>query len=407
LIHEWLPILSIVIVHFQRLNINRVVIRLVSAWLRKKVLIGSIISVLIALIVLGFAFGLLRLERSQPERTHYGFYLEGVKFIDGGSWNDTIVITARNVGNVDANITGCIARQQLWDMNNKNGIYSFRELFSAQLTGDLIIPANSTHDIHLTLPSNTLIVGKTYFVGLTAKYGSASIEDRFVYYHWMNPSANGPIEEAAIVSVKDGIIPLNYHDAISVTVQNTGDKPLTITNGLVNGMIAEKLTQYEGKYVLEKNSTLEFEMFFPGNSTLLKLKQDNTPLDIKLVTAEGYIIQNPDIYYYYQTTSWNDLGTFYERIVPVQENLYLLNTGFFSNIGNSSSVSLTLYNSGQNPITVTGCLVDGKQTTLLSTVIEKTKTVEVNLGPVVKGMQYQIVLVSSENNAFVYTVTND
>ena len=59
---------------------------------------------------------------------------------------------------------------------------------------------------------------------------------------------------------------------MTATVQNTGDFPIIITGGYVNGMAAINAT---GQLTLETNSTAEVTLNYPARSLLNQMFQRN------------------------------------------------------------------------------------------------------------------------------------
>ncbi len=73
------------------------------------------------------------------------------------------------------------------------------------------------------------------------------------------------------------------------------------------------------------------------------------------------------------------------------------------------SITATIHNFGSKPIDISSCLLNGKATAILSgnTFVEagSTQTIALQAGTLLQGSKYQVVLISSQNNAFVTTET--
>ncbi len=123
----------------------------------------------------------------------------------------------------------------------------------AELIGGLAIPINGTKDIYLSLPKGTLIAGKTYTVELNTtqqtpplfkyldsqnSFNCLSDPEAFTFYHMCHTDASGPVEEGVITDLSACYYTSNYADHIEAEVRNTGDFPITITGGFVNGEAA-------------------------------------------------------------------------------------------------------------------------------------------------------------------------
>ncbi len=180
-------------------------------------------------------------------------FVSGLKFIDGGSGNDTVVATTINRTNEPLTITSGYISQSYW--LDKGFVYQNHEQ-ATELIGDLTIPINGTKDILLSLPKDMLIPGRTYAVELnTTQYHPPSVKyldsensfhiispsETFTFYHMWHPNTPGQVEEGAITYLAAAFCDSNYADSMLVTVQNTGDIPLTITGGFVNGRAAEPI----------------------------------------------------------------------------------------------------------------------------------------------------------------------
>ena len=193
---------------------------------------------------------------TESERPHIwpDYYISNLQFIDGGSSNDTVIATVINKANEDFTVTVGYIAQDYWLDNGF--IYKTHEQAGA-LFGDLNVPANTTKDIHLTLPTDTLIAGKTYSVGLNTTnphpfrtqydnspnwFNTISTPQAFTFYHMGHPNTKTPVEEGVITSLSAAFCDANYADSMHATIQNTGDFPITIIGGFVNGKAAINAT---------------------------------------------------------------------------------------------------------------------------------------------------------------------
>ena len=364
-----------------------------------------------------------------PERDNRDMpIVAGLKFIDGRSSNDTVVATTLNKSNQAFTIiSGCV-RQSYW-LNNGT-VYIGHEQ-TAELFGDLTVPINGTKDIHLSLPKDTLIAGKTYSVGLVTdqnpqqgkfKYDETSqnsfsvisAPEAFVFYHMRHPSASSPVEEGIITSLAAGYYPSNYGDVIGAEVQNTGDFPIIITGGFVNGVAAINTTDSSihltgiEQCVIEKNATGSITLNFPALS-LYNQMQNNIPFNVKLVTSEGNIIEYPDTYYYPFLSNNPPFWGRIQQPAVVKEQAIITDVKFSHVGGNDDAIALTFQNSGSNPITISSSLLNGKAATILSKNVivnaDSTQTITLQAGTLLQGNKYQVVLISRENNAFITTST--
>ena len=343
-----------------------------------------------------------------------------LQFIDGGSGSDTVVATVINRADREISVTSGYIVQSYW-LNN-GFIYRSHEQ-KAQLFGDLTVPCNGTADIHLSLPTDTLVAGKTYAVELntTESYppleqciGSAnwfhtiSAPQAFTYYHMIHPGEAGLVEEGIITSLGAAFCDSNYADSMSAEVRNTGDFPITIVGGFVNGRAAINATDSTihmtgiEKCVIEKNATGSVSLNFPAG-TLYYTKQN--PFDVKLVTAEGNIIESADMCYSFD---FPRSGKIQQPTTSV-EKAEITSVQFLPKYGMYDWITASVYNFGSKPIVISSCLLNGKATAILSanTVIEagSTQTIALQAGTLVQGNKYQLVLISSENNDFINTST--
>jgi hypothetical protein len=288
---------------------------------------------------------------------------------------------------------------------------------AAELFGDLTVSANGTKDIHLSLPPGTLVAGKTYTVGLNTTqrhpssmqyldskntFHSISNSQPFTYYHMCHPGTSGLVEEGVITSLAAAYCDANYADSMLVTVQNTGDFPITITGGFVNGLAAINATDSSihitgiEQCVIEKNSTGSVTLNFPAG-TLYYSRQ--SPFYVKLVTDDGTLIESADPYFEFPVSDKIQQPT------PISEKAEILSVQFFQKYGMYDSIKATVHNLGSEPINISSCLLNGKATTIFSsnTIIEAGNTLTFNLQAITitTGNNYQLVLISSKNNAFI------
>jgi hypothetical protein len=347
---------------------------------------------------------------NQPIVTH-------LEFIDGGSGNDTIVATVTNNAHQDVSVTRGYLVQSYW---TDNGFIYRNHEQPAELFGDLRISPNMTKDIHLSLPTGTLIAGKTYTIELNTTqphpssinyFGSKNTFDTisnsqpYTFYHMYHTDTSGMVEEGAITGLTAAYCDANYADSMLVEVQNTGDFPMTIAGGFVNGMAAINATDSSihitgiERCVIEKNSTGSVTLNFPAG-TLYYTRQN--PFNVKLVTADGILIEGADPYFEF-------LG---EKKIQqpsvVDENAEIATVQFFQKYGMYDFVTAAVHNFGSNPINISSCMLNGKATTILSsnTIVEvgSTQTITLQTNTVTTGENSQLVLITSQNNAFIKTL---
>ncbi|HUK84290.1 MAG TPA: hypothetical protein VLU95_00360, partial [Candidatus Acidoferrum sp.] len=306
--------------------------------------------------------------------------ITGLKFIDGGNDNDTVVATTINPTREPLTVTIGYISQSNWIVNGT--VYLSHEQ-KAELLGDRAIPINGTKNIYLSLPKGTLIAGKTYTVELNTtqqiptlfkyldsqnSFNCLSDPEAFTFYHMCHPDASGPVEEGIITGLAAGYYTSNYADHIEATIQNTGDFPITITGGFVNGEAAVNTTDSSihitgiEQCVIGKNATGSVDLTFPPAS-LYNQTQNRTPFNVKLITAEGTIIGIPDTYYYAFDFPING-GIQQPEVINERAEI---TTVKFSNLGgNDDAVAVTIYNSGSNPLIISSSMLNGKATTILS-----------------------------------------
>jgi hypothetical protein len=355
-----------------------------------------------------------------PERHWEMTRVTNLEFIDGGSGSDTVVATVINSADKALSITSGYIMQSYWFDNGF--IYRSHEQ-AAQLFGDLNVPANGTKDIHLSLPKDTLIAGKTYTVELNTTqdhpssmrymdsqntFHTISAPEPFTFYHMVHPNTFSPVEEGIITSLAAAFCDSNYADSMLVTVQNTGDFPIIISGGFVNGWAAINATDatihYTGieQCTIEKNGTGSVVLNFPAG-TLYYSKQN--PFNVKLVTVEGNTIEGADMCYSFDFPHNGRI----EQPTIVVEKAEIATVQFFQKYGMYDSMTATVHNLGSEPIDISSCLLNGKDTTILSgnTIVEagSTQTIALQAGTLVQGNKYQLVLISSQNNAFINTST--
>jgi hypothetical protein len=350
--------------------------------------------------------------------------ITNLEFIDGGSGNDTIVATASNRINPTLTITSGLVTQYSW-LNN-GIVYGSHELV-AELFGDLTVPINGTQYIHLRVPKDALIAGKAYSVELVSdqhpkpvgfnydtsqKYITLdSAPERYIFYHMYHPNSKSPVEEGIITDIAAGYYPYNYADHIEASIQNTGDFPITITGGFLNGLAAINTTDSSihitgiEQCVIEKNATGSVDLTFPALS-LYDQMQNHIPFNVKLVTAEGNIIEYPDTYFYafdFPINSRIQLPTI------VKEQAAITSVKFYDLGGNENAMAVTIHNLGSNPMNISSSLLNGKVATILSSnsIAEAgaTQTLTLQASKLIQQSKCQVVLISKENNAFVYVST--
>ena len=338
------------------------------------------------------------------------FDIKNVAFVDGGSGNDTIVATVINRSDKIFTVTGGYAAQRNWVQEGR--IQQNEHPFVTELFGDLTIPSNTTGDIHLSLPRDTLDAGMEYLVylnGTNQDHGSSvGTSKRYVFYHMYHPFASAPVEEGVITQLSFSIIHLNYLDSIMAEVQNTGDTPITIEGGFANGMAALNATDAQtrqGPCVIEPNATGTVNLSFKAESYVLNQYESGNSFNVKLITTQGNVIEYPEKIF----VPWRMNQFWVSEPIVHPEKTEISNVKFnYDSLGNSL-ITLTIRNTGENMIILTGAMLNGKTLTteLLNYVIEKggVTTITLPLPAEIpnQGSKYQIVLVSSQNNAFVYS----
>jgi hypothetical protein len=387
---------------------------------KSKWLVGFLIFICIfsGLVVYVFTSGPLD-GPGGPERDYWGMTrVTNLEFIDGSYSNDTVVATVMNSADAPLSITSGYIVQYYW---LSNGFVYRNHEQAAELFGDLTVPANDTRDIQLSLPSDTLTAGKTYAVELNTtqqnspsmtlgnqnSFNTISASKPYTFYHMFHPNTPSSVEEGVITSLNAAFCDSNYADSMSATVQNTGDSPITITGGLVNGRGAINatdssihLTSIE-QCVIEKNATGSVTLNFPAG-TLYYTRQN--PFNVKLVTAEGNLIECADMCYFDFPVS----GRIRQTLV-VKEDAKIVGVRFSHLSGNNGALLVTIHNSGSCPIDILSGLVNGKAATILSgkPTIDagSTETLTLPAGTLVSGSKYQVVLISAQNNAFVTSTT--
>jgi hypothetical protein len=352
------------------------------------------------------------------ERYNWGMIsATNLEFIDGGSGNDTVVATVTNRADKAVSITSGYIMQSYW--LDSGFVYRSHEQ-AAELFGDLTVPANGTKDIHLSLPKDTLIAGKPYAVELNTtqqhrpsikylnsqnSFDTISGSETFTFYHMFHPNTSGSVEEGAITRLAAAYCDANYADSMLVTVQNTGDFPITIAGGFVNGRAAINATDWSihstgiVQCIIEKNATGRVTLNFPAG-TLYYSRQ--SPFNVKLVTADGNLIEGADPYFEFPVSDKVQQPT------SIDEKAEISSVQFFQKYGMYDSISATVHNFGSKPINISSCLLNGKSTTIFSgnSIIEagSTQTFTLQTSTVTAGNNYQLVLISSQNNAFINTL---
>jgi hypothetical protein len=349
----------------------------------KKMLLITVIAILVifcAFIVYAFTSSLESIGRD-----HQFPYLSNIIFVDGGNSNDTIKLTAFNTLPQTLTIHECIVNNQ-----------------SVKFSGDLALPGKSTGNITLTLASGALVGGEQYDIWMNPNDTNGVFmmyaHQRYVYYHMYHPNVEGPVEEAVMIE----LFPSYYnryfsYDEMGATIQNTGDFPITITGGFVNGMAAINTT---GHLTIDKDETAQVDMLFPPRSLLDQLLGDK-PFQVRLVTASNQLIGYVEPYYYPEPNSINNS----ENPKAVIEKGEISDVKFNNNSFSDDRIVLSFRNTGDTPVTIGGCLFNGKAAEVLqsSTTVNAGVTQELSLRTrtLFHGSRYQIVLISLENNAFI------
>jgi hypothetical protein len=315
-------------------------------------------------------------------------YLTNIDFVDGGNSNDTIKFTVLNtLYNMTLSIQDCIVNNQ-----------------SVKFSGDLTIPGKSTGNITLTLASGALVGGEKYdiWINPNATNGVFTIRtnQKYIYYHMYHSDAKGPIEEAIMTELFPGYYNRYFsYDEMGATIQNTGDFPITITGGFVNGMAAINTT---GHLTIGKNETAQVDMLFPPRS-LMDQMRSGKPFQVQLVTASNNLIGYVEPYY----NPDPNIGINSEKPTAVIEKGEITDVQFNDSNSSEGTIIVTFRNTGSNPITIGSSLLNGKAATMLqnSTIVSSSSAEELTLkaGTLVHGSKFQIVLITSQNNAFIQT----
>ncbi len=206
-----------------------------------------------------------------------------VQFIDGGTSNDTVLITISNTLDKTIEIAdGSANRQEI------------------EVSGNLVIQGHSTGIITLTMPTGSVVLGKKYNFWLTTdrddpRNNPIIWSERNVFYHMYHPNATGPVEEGVIVEIVSGGY-WSGADAyeLSANIRNTGDFPITITSGFVNGIKAINVTGAPtwakvNDSIIAVNATEQVGLFFPPGSFYEEL-HNGTPIYVTLLTARNNTI---------------------------------------------------------------------------------------------------------------------
>jgi hypothetical protein len=314
-------------------------------------------------------------------------YVSNTIFAEGGNSNDTIKLTVLNA------LSDSTLSIQKCTVNNE----------SLEFAGDMTIPSRSKGDITITLASGALIGGKRYdlYINPNATNGIFTIHtnQRYLYYHMYHPNATSPVEEAIITELYSSYYSrYSSHDEMGATIQNTGDFPITITGGFVNGMASISTT---GQLTINKNETGEAVMLFQPRF-LLDQMLCGKPFHVRLVTTSNNLIDYVDPYYFPDCNIVSNS----EKITVAIEKGEITDVELSDNGLNSNLVSLNFRNTGNAQITIESCLVNGKAVEIL----QNNTTVDVSAsqkfvlkaGFSLSGSNDQIVLISSENSAFIY-----
>jgi hypothetical protein len=197
--------------------------------------------------------------------------------------NDKVVITISNTLNRTVEIADGYVNEQ-----------------KIEVSGNLVIQGHSTGTITLTMPPASVVLGKQYMFQLTTDKDDPRNNpiiwfERNVFYHMYHPNATGPVEEGVIVEIVTG----GYWkgaDAymLSTNIRNTGDFPITITSGFVNGIQAMNVTGAPtwakvNDLIIEVNATEQVSLFFPPGSFYTEL-HNGTPIYVTLLTARNNTI---------------------------------------------------------------------------------------------------------------------
>jgi len=216
-------------------------------------------------------------------------------------------------------------------------------------------------------------------------------------YH---PNMTGSVEEGLITSFGFTFGGRNQTlilDEMVVTVQNTGDLPITATGGFLNGNAAMKVSQGAS---IERGSTGKVTLYFP-HYAVWDLVMGTQPYRAKIVTTRDNVIAYPDTYY----PPRNDLV---DDVVTVDQQAEITNLQFTLGEG-SDQIIATIQNTGFTAINLTSSLLNGKvryfvpNTLLIPPNETGTVTLPLDPGTLIDSETYQLVLITSESNAFIRT----
>lgn len=356
--------------------------------MRKRIATSVIVIVFSAIVILAIASWEIQPD-FVPEPLPRPYRITNLQFIDGGTGDDTILVTVKSESEA-INITGGYV--------NEN---------ATTISGTLTIPEGETGTVTLTLPSGTLVAGREYRLELKLNRKDALplfASERYIFYHMYHPDTPGPVEEGVITE----LFP-NYYsrytpdaDRMTCTVQNTGDFAITITGGFINGNAARNTS---GDLTIEKGDHKQVTMYFPPAS-LVDQMLNKIPFQVKLVTARDNIITYAEPQY----LPWKDDGNTPEPVI-VPEQGEIRNLQFVDGGTSNDLIIGTVENTGSVSMNITSSLVNGKAAYFLPSVVvvptggNEIVTLPLPAGTLVDSATYQVVLITSHSNALVCTST--
>jgi hypothetical protein len=306
------------------------------------------------------------------------YRITNLEFIDGGTGADIILATVKS---------------EYEAINITDGYVNGN---ATTISGTLTIPEGETGTVLLALPSGTLVAGQQYTLELKIRYqeytDSLFASERGIFYHMYHPKTLGPVEEGVITKLHPW-----YHggyspdaDIMICTVQNTGDFAITITGGFINGHARRDTT---GDLTIEKGAHQQVTMYFPPAS-LLDQMLNGISFQVKLVTARDNIIAYAE-----------------PEPVMVPEQGGIINLKFVDGGTSNDLIVATVENTGSASMNLTSSLVNGKAAYFLPSVVviptggNEIVTLLLPAGTFVNSVTYQVVLITSHNNALICTST--
>jgi len=319
------------------------------------------------------------------------YRVTNLEFIDGGTGSDTILATVES---------------ELLAINITGGYVNGN---ATTISGSLTVPEGETGRVLLTLPSGTLVAGREYRLELKLSRKDALplfASKRYVFYHMYHPDTPGLVEEGVITD----LFPSYYSryapdaDCMTCTVQNTGDFAITITGGFINGHAARNTTEL----TIEKGESGQVTMYF-APASLMDRMNNKVPFLVKLVTARDNIIAYAEPYYYPDPRHYFGENYSIPDLPVILEEGEITNLQFTDGGTGNDLIIASLRNSGSASINITSCLVNGRAAYFLPPVVvippggTENLTLPLPGGTFVGSETYQVVLITSNSNAFVRT----